>query len=139
MIMNTGYQVGGSHYKELTLQPITYIQANGLDYCQGNVVKYTTRHRSKNGREDLEKAAQYCGFLMDYYSAHRVQLALRWVLAHPWLMSFPIPSRKYCNVNRIEGLARKAIRLITTWRTLDDLREVKQSLLAYADLEYPTP
>lgn len=49
-------QVGGSHYKKYAIQPIEYAMANDLNYCQANVVKYTTRYRDKNGKEDLRKA-----------------------------------------------------------------------------------
>ena len=59
-------QVGGDHYKNCGIQPIEYIKANDLDYCAGNVIKYVTRHRKKNGREDIEKAIQYCQFILDY-------------------------------------------------------------------------
>ena len=49
-------QVSGTHYKGCKIQPIEYIHANGLDYFQGNVVKYVTRHKDKNGKGDIEKA-----------------------------------------------------------------------------------
>lgn len=48
-------QIGGKHYKELKIQPIEYIHANGLDYFEGNVVKYISRHRYKNGSKTLKK------------------------------------------------------------------------------------
>lgn len=52
-------QVGGDHYKKAAMQPIEYIQANGLTFCEGNAVKYITRHRMKGGKADLEKAIHY--------------------------------------------------------------------------------
>ncbi len=52
-------QVGGDHYKGQKIQPIEYIQANGLTFCEGNAVKYITRHRAKGKRQDLEKAIHY--------------------------------------------------------------------------------
>lgn len=58
-------QVGGNHYKDLKIQPIEYIHANGLDYFEGNVVKYITRHRKKNGKQDLEKAKHYIDLLIE--------------------------------------------------------------------------
>lgn len=58
-------QVGGDHYKDRPIQPITYILTNKLDFCEGNVVKYVTRWRSKNGVEDLRKARQYLDFLIE--------------------------------------------------------------------------
>lgn len=58
-------QVGGNHYKDLKIQPIEYIHANGLDYFEGNVIKYITRHRRKNGKQDLEKAKHYIDLLIE--------------------------------------------------------------------------
>lgn len=58
-------QVGGSHYQERAIQPIDYIIANKLNFCEGSVVKYITRHRFKNGIEDLEKAKHYVEFLIE--------------------------------------------------------------------------
>ena len=46
-------QPGGSHYKDKAIQPVQYIHANGLGFCEGNVVKYVSRWREKNGLEDL--------------------------------------------------------------------------------------
>lgn len=56
-------QVGGNHYQGFGIQPIEYILANGLDFCQGNVVKLVTRYRDKGGIEDLDKAIHYLEFL----------------------------------------------------------------------------
>lgn len=58
-------QVGGSHYQDRAIQPIDYIIANRLDFCEGSVIKYVTRHRYKNGIEDLEKAKHYIEFLIE--------------------------------------------------------------------------
>ena len=58
-------QVGGNHYAKCAIQPIDYIMANGLDYLQGNVIKYVTRYRDKNGVEDLEKAAHYLRIMIE--------------------------------------------------------------------------
>lgn len=52
-------QQGGTHYKGLKIQPIEYIHANGLDFFQGNIVKYATRHKDKNSAEDLRKVIHY--------------------------------------------------------------------------------
>lgn len=58
-------QVGGTHYKECSIEPIDYILANSLGFCEGNVVKYISRWRHKNGIEDLKKAKQYIDFLIE--------------------------------------------------------------------------
>lgn len=57
-------QVGGDHYLKKKIQPIEYIMANKLDFCEGNVVKYITRWRDKGGIESLRKIKQYVDFLI---------------------------------------------------------------------------
>jgi hypothetical protein len=58
-------QVGGSHYRDKGIQPIIYIHANDLGFCEGNVVKYVTRWREKNGVADLRKAIHYLELLIE--------------------------------------------------------------------------
>lgn len=58
-------QVGGSHYKDKAIQPIEYIHANNLGFCAGNVIKYVTRYKDKNGVQDLEKAKHYLEMLIE--------------------------------------------------------------------------
>ena len=58
-------QVGGDHYSKLAIQPVTYINANGLNYLAGNVVKYVTRYKNKNGLQDLKKAKHYIEMLIE--------------------------------------------------------------------------
>lgn len=38
---------------------IDFCQKNNLDFMQGNVIKYVTRYKEKNGKEDLLKAIEY--------------------------------------------------------------------------------
>lgn len=52
-------QVGGGHYKEFKIQPLEFTMANNLDFIQGNIIKYTCRHKTKNGAEDLRKVIHY--------------------------------------------------------------------------------
>jgi len=65
--MDTRKQVGGDHYKKRAIQPIDYILENELGFCEGNIIKYVTRYKDKNGLEDLEKAQQYLDFLIEDY------------------------------------------------------------------------
>lgn len=53
------------HYANKEIEPIDYIIANKLTYCEGNVVKYITRWRGKGGIEDLKKAKQYIDFIIE--------------------------------------------------------------------------
>jgi len=52
------------HYNN-PIQPIEYIEANGLDFAEGNVIKYVTRYKDKGGVSDLEKAKYYIQKLID--------------------------------------------------------------------------
>jgi hypothetical protein len=61
-------QTGGSHYKDLKIQPVEYIHANGLGFCEGSVIKYITRWRAKNGIEDLKKARHFIDLLIELES-----------------------------------------------------------------------
>lgn len=58
-------QEGGGHYMKCAIQPIEYIHANNLPFIEGNVVKYITRWRDKNGIEDLKKVIHYVELLME--------------------------------------------------------------------------
>ena len=59
-------QHGGSHYKDKKIQPIEYITANNLDFCEGNIVKYASRHKEKNGAEDIRKVIHYAQFILKF-------------------------------------------------------------------------
>ncbi len=58
-------QVDGNHYKDQAIQPVEYIYANHIGYFEGNVIKYVTRWRKKNGLADLEKAKHYIELLIE--------------------------------------------------------------------------
>ena len=56
--------VDPSHYNNHAIEPIEYNMANGLPFCEGNVVKYITRWRDKGGVADLYKCRKYIDFLI---------------------------------------------------------------------------
>ena len=60
-----GRQEGGSHYKDMKIQPVEFAHANGLGFLEGSVVKYISRFRNKNGRQDLEKAKHFIDLLIE--------------------------------------------------------------------------
>ena len=63
---STDYQVAGDHYKKLKIQPIEYIMANQLGFCEGAIIKYISRWRDKgNGIDDLRKIKQFCDFIIE--------------------------------------------------------------------------
>lgn len=59
-----------SHYTSLGIEPIDYMKANMTPeefraYCQGNVIKYTSRYKGKDGIKDLKKVLVYTQWMID--------------------------------------------------------------------------
>ena len=52
-------QVGGNHYKGLAYQPVAFATDTKMNFIQGSIVKYVSRFKNKNGREDLDKAQHF--------------------------------------------------------------------------------
>ena len=61
-------QVGGSHYKDMAIQPAKFLHANNIPYLEGCAIKYLCRWRNKNGVQDLEKAKHYIELLIQLES-----------------------------------------------------------------------
>ena len=61
-------QVGGNHYKKYKIQPVEYVHANNIPFIEGNIIKYVTRWRDKNGVKDLEKAKHFIDMLIELES-----------------------------------------------------------------------
>lgn len=59
-------QVGGEHYEKMSIQPIELYELFSLDAFQGPILKYVSRHRAKNGIQDLLKAIDYCDEAINY-------------------------------------------------------------------------
>ena len=58
-------QEGGSHYKDLAIQPVEFIHRNGIGFAEGSAIKYLTRWRAKGGVEDLKKARHFIDMLIE--------------------------------------------------------------------------
>lgn len=70
-------QVGGGHYKAMAIQPVEFIHANGIGYFEGNVIKYVSRWKSKNGLDDLRKARHYIDLLLELEAARLAELSAK--------------------------------------------------------------
>lgn len=59
-----------SHYANKGIEPREYIKANNLDFNEGNIIKYITRHKEKGeGVKDIIKVISYARFVLeDYYN-----------------------------------------------------------------------
>ena len=58
-------QIGGSHYKNMKIQPSKFINDNKLIFAEGNAIKYICRHAHKGGKEDLKKAIHYIEMIIE--------------------------------------------------------------------------
>jgi hypothetical protein len=54
-----------NHYSSFAIEPLEYITKNKLGFCEGNIIKYVTRYKLKNGLEDLQKAKYYIERLIE--------------------------------------------------------------------------
>ena len=57
-------QVGGTHYKDMPVQPWTVMQNVLTDdefigFLKGNIIKYSMRQGRKDGSDDAAKALHY--------------------------------------------------------------------------------
>jgi len=57
-------QVGGDHYLN-DIQPRDYALSHGFNYDECMALRYLTRHRNKNGRQDIEKAIHCLQMLLE--------------------------------------------------------------------------
>jgi len=56
--------INPSHYKQGNIEVIDFILDQDLNYLEGNVIKYVSRYKYKNGLEDLKKAQWYLNKIM---------------------------------------------------------------------------
>ena len=55
------------HYSTDKIQATEFIIDSGMGegFCMGNIIKYATRHKNKNGAEDIKKIIHYCELLLE--------------------------------------------------------------------------
>lgn len=53
-----------NHYNK-GIEVIDYINSWSMDFLEGNIIKYVSRYKYKNGMEDLKKAKQYLDWLIE--------------------------------------------------------------------------
>jgi hypothetical protein len=71
--MSRDIQIGGDHYKRMAIQPIDYITQNGLNWYQGNAVKYITRAPHKGALvDDIRKAIHYLQMWLEAENEHAI-------------------------------------------------------------------
>ena len=97
-------QVGGDHYKKLGIQPVELIRDINANFFQGNVIKYITRYKDKNGIKDLEKAKHYLELIEELHPNNNSSK----------ITSYEIDKvNDYIYANKIDTDAAKIIRIVS--------------------------
>ncbi len=52
-------QISGDYYRNMVMQPVEFIVKANLSFIQGCIVKYVSIYKSKNGKQDIEKAIHF--------------------------------------------------------------------------------
>ncbi len=63
--MDNNNKINPDHYKQGDIEVIDFILDQKFDYLEGNIIKYVSRWKYKNGTEDLKKAQWYIGRLIN--------------------------------------------------------------------------
>lgn len=118
-------QIAGNHYRNenAKFQHWDLMAVNNVGYFEGQVTKYISRWKNKNGAQDLEKATHYLQKMIEVVSEgilpipdprepHRLS---EYRLTHP-------------TMDRIEFIVFKTM---LTWTSLDDLINLQESLEDY--------
>ena len=61
-------QVGGSHYKDMAIQPMEFCLKNGFDFATSSAIKYIVRRKGgvEKRAEDLRKAIHCIQMLAEH-------------------------------------------------------------------------
>ena len=112
-------EVGGTHYEKLKVQPIELIAKCKLTFMQGNMLKYITRYKYKNGAEDLKKCIHYAQLAKQYNDKGPKN-----VIANAYM---------YCKVNGFLPLQKGIV--ISIFQ--EDYYHVVKQCIKLLNIEYP--
>lgn len=111
-------QVGGGHYKGTAYQHWDFVMiVLAGRYLEGNITKYISRWRKKNGLEDLKKARHYLTKLIEQFNLGNVQ-PLYTVYHTP----YQSPTH-FCDVNGVGVSERMVVMLVSNWHGAKELNK----------------
>lgn len=118
-------QRGGQHYKGMAIQPTEFAMVENYDWCAANILKYVSRAKHKNGREDIEKAIHYLALRNEIIVKHGlsrfydVTRALFNRFGLTWVTNVELPDHKvhdsieiYIAANGITGNVAQCLRSV---------------------------
>mgnify|MGYP002031093888 FL=1 len=56
--------INPKYYKK-GIETTKYILSHDMGFCEGNIIKYITRYKQKDGLQDLKKAKKYLQLLIE--------------------------------------------------------------------------
>ena len=65
---NEENKINPNHYKQGNIEVIEFVLDQKFNYLEGNIIKYVSRYKAKNGLEDLKKAQWYLERLINVNS-----------------------------------------------------------------------
>lgn len=124
-------QVGGGHYKGTTYQHWDFVRiALAGRYLEGNITKYITRWRKKNGLQDLEKARHYLTKLIEEFNLGNVSPMANYYRVD---MTPQQTWEHFCDVNGVDVAERMVVQLISTYTSRTELHKAGEILDALID------
>ncbi|QTG12380.1 DUF3310 domain-containing protein [Agrobacterium tumefaciens] len=98
-------QEAGTHYVNMGMQPFHFAMVNQWDAGAFSILKYLSRHRSKNGLEDLKKARHFVELRQEEI-ANAIE---------PRQDSDRIYIGTYCKENKLSGVDATALVYLEEW------------------------
>ena len=121
-------QVGGTHYR-CPFQHWDLALVLGLGHFEGSIPKYVTRHRSKDGRKDLEKAIHY---------TKKLKESAEWHNTRPLHKYFTLGQLvEYSEANGLTPQEMMCVSSICSWSTVQDLEMLIERLEKLVETWYP--
>lgn len=122
-------QVAGTHYRS-QYQHWDFVVDAKLGYFEGQISKYITRHRAKNGKQDVEKALHFCDKWIELVRACKV---------HPTGMTLSEVSvhiTRFSDENRLQWQEHIVVYNCAAWFTLGDTQRVRAAIRCILQNQY---
>lgn len=129
------HMVGGEHYRPgSTYQHWDYVRdcLKGR-YLEGCITKYVSRHRYKNGLDDLKKAYHYLEKLIEDWEIDGPMLTSDATIASTVVTQ----CERFIEGQRLIGDERQIVRSLSSWRNVGDLHYCAVAIRHLIGIHYP--
>ena len=115
-------QIGGTHYKT-KYEHWDYVLDVGLDYFGGQLTRYVSRWRKKDGVQDLRKALHYINKMIAVYD--RLPKVARDAAEY---IEVRRKTQEFAEANGLTDVERAICITVALWEELNDLEGVRETL-----------